>query len=405
MDDFDWDGETLAIGDDEGASLVLEVDPNHENLGLSTPGNLSAMTDFINHGVFNGNFRLGPPDPSQNLSSTQTVTGSNFMPGWRFIRSSNNNIEVSQVRDTSSPSGSNLRFTFSAGATSDAAMVEQIIDIGGSRTRQTGDFVRGSGVLVSGTNVQLRLRTQYLTVDGSIAGMPAEKVSDQFGVGVAYSENAASDVAPPGSARYLRLRVEAYRTSGTSAASIDLTEVRRARGYARIPVLDESPAPSYALPWIGNGDGLPYATSPRATDPESQMLLGFQLVPIAFVLTNVPANTTTEMQPSDVALGLGTPRVRMPWPGHIVGMSYRLSGNITAGTMSLQATVSGSNVWTAHSLASGSSQHAASTQPIGTDLTDTSGAVGVQVVTNGAYLPTTLELHVLLWLALEFDGL
>ena len=404
VDDFDWDGDTLAIGDDEGLSLLLEMDPGHEQAGVNPPGTLAAITDYINFGVFNGNFRFGPPEPF--LDASNSTSGSNFMPGWRFVRSSNSNITVSHVRDASSPSGSNIRFSFASGLSDDAVYLEQMVDIGGSRSRQTGDMLRGSGVTVSGSGVALRLRAQYLTVDGTIAGMPAEAVSDAFGAGVAMAEMASASVAPPGNARYLRLRVEAYRTGGTAAATIDLTEVRRARGLSRIPVLDESTAPSYSIPWIGNSSGKPYVTSPRASDAEAYLLLGFKLVPLPFVLLNVPANTTTQMQPSDVALGLGTPRVRIPWPGHIVGMSYRLSTSISAGTLNLQATVGGSNVWSPFgAMTSTASQHDATSQGIGSDTFTASDALGVQVVTSAAYTPTTLDLHVLLWVALEWDGL
>ena len=138
--DFDWDGDSLTIGDDEGLSLVLDADPTHNQAGVDQPGLLAAVSDYVNFGVFNGNFRFGPPLPF--LDASNSTTGSNFMPGWRFVRSSNSNITVSHVRDTASPSGSNLRFAFASGLSDDAVYIEQMVDIGGSRTRQTGDILR-----------------------------------------------------------------------------------------------------------------------------------------------------------------------------------------------------------------------------------------------------------------------
>jgi hypothetical protein len=394
--DFEWDGDTLAVGDGEGESLTLPTEPTGNQAGADTSGALETFTDFTHFGVYNGNFRKGPPDPSQNLDVSSSTSGSNFMPHWRFIQSSNTNITAKQVRDAASPSGSNLRFTFAAGAASDAAYIEQIVDIGGSRLQQLGDVLRGAGRLVAGANVAARLRMQYLTVDGSIAGMPAESTTSDFATGSSenWQWNYASLTPPAENAAKLRLRVEAYRTSGSSAATLDVVDIRRdiGRPFTVLPDFDGA-----------TRSGVLYNEGGKISALASQggSIINFQLVPLTYVQNNIPAATTADMPLSD----LGVPGfMAMPWAGSIVGVSYRMDGSISAGTLAIRATVGGVNVWTAHSLTSASPQDDVATQNIGTDQFVSGDLVGVDLVTNGAFLPTTRDIVVTLWLAVNFVG-
>lgn len=401
MYDFDWDGETIVLGDDEGQSLTLPEEPTHNQQGVSAPGSLDAFTDFSNFGVFNGNFRKGPPDPTANLDVASSTSGSNFMPGWRFIQSSNTNVTAKQIRDAASPSGSNLRFAFASGAATDAAYVEQTIDIGGGRYRHVGDLIRAVGVLVTGANVAIRVYCQYLSTDGSIAGMPAEKIVATVGTSGSASTDysVAAATVPPSNARYLRVRAEASRISGTAAASVDLIEVRRDRGYP-FHVIDDLEA-GFVPGIIYQTQGRPEVTVPAESN--IGMPLGYQLVPLTFVQNDVPAATTAVMPLSDLTMpGF----MGMPWGGSIVGMSYRFDNAtpLTAGTASLKAQVNGANVWTAHSLTTSSAQNDEATQAIGTDTFVAGDTVGVELSTGGAYAPTTRELAVTLWLAISYDG-
>lgn len=405
--DFDWLGSTLAIGDGEGQSLVLELDPSHNQQGVDAPGLLSAITDFVNAGVFNGNFRLGPPDPSQNIDVASSTSGSNFMRGWRFVQSSNTNITLKQVRDASSASGSNLRFTFGAGAASDAAYIEQLVDIGGNRQRQVGDILRASAALVSGANVFLRLRMQYLNVDGGIAGMPAESVSSGVPAAASWTQawaagSGSSNTPPPAGARYLRLRVEAYRSSGSSAAAIDLYDVRRDRGIPYVVIPDRDAA--YQAGYLAQANGFPSVYAPKAGAGTLMPLVN--IVPLAFVFDQIPVNATTEMRPSDTLMALGgSPRIIMPFAGSIVGMSYRINAAPTAGTINFQATVAGVNVWSGFG-ALGTAMALADkvTQPLNTDTFSAGDGIGVQMVTSAAYTPGTRHAHVVLWVAVHWQN-
>lgn len=446
MDDFDWDGATLTVGDAEGQSLVLSTEPTHNQAGADAPGLLAALSDIVNFGVFNGNFRLGPPDPTLNIDVSSSTSGSNFMPGWRFIQSSNTNITLKQVRDPSSPSGSNLRFTFAAGAAADEAFVEQIIDIGGSRGQWVSDAVRSlfiGGISNTGTFFVFQ-NLQYLTTDGTITGMPAEQTSGQtIPAGTTRrTPDFASDTSNPSAARYLRVRTGVKRNAAAVGATgtVDITDIRRDRGLGYVRLPDVADPATYVPAYIAQDTGditidpggtyvqlrgvitVGSAASPAGSSAGGNIwqdsttgylmhmngnglspsrLFSGQLTPLTYVQINIPASTTGDLALADA----GAPVYAvMPWAGSIVGMSYRIDGVLTAGTLALRATVNGSNVWTAHSLTSASPQNAYATQAPGTDAFAAGDLVGVEYVTNGAYLPTTRDIVVVLWVLIDYTG-
>lgn len=400
--DFDWDGATLALGDEEAQTFVLPLEVTGNQQGIDSPGTLSALTDFINFGVFNGNFRLGPPDPSLDIDVASSTSGSNFLRGWRFVQSSNTAITAKQVRDTSSPSGSNLRFTFAAGASTDAAYIEQIIDIGGSRQRQVTDYIRAAATVVSGANIRVKVASQYLTTDGSIVGMPGEWESPGIPGLANWGGVKTAQTPPPGTARYLRLRMVAYRTSGSAAAVIDLHDVRRDRGAAFIVVDDDAGA--YDPAYISMTDGIPTITEPRS---DYVMPLGVQLIPLTFANASIPANATTQMLPTDAAIGTlgGSPRILIPWDADIVGVSYRMSAAPAAGTINFQVTVGGSNVWSPFGALDNTMALAdTATQLPRVDQVSAETGIGMQMVTSAAYTPTTRNVVVTLWVLVYYQA-
>lgn len=405
--DFDWVGESLAIGDEEAQTFVLPIEPSGNQQGADSPGMLSGHSDFVNYGLWNGNFRLGPPDPTANLDVASSTSGSNFLPHWRFVQSSNTNITAKQVRDASSPSGSNLRFTFVSGAAADAAYVEQIVDIGGDRFQSAAEYLRAAVFMPTGSGGRVTLRAQYLTVDGSIAGMPAEATS-QVSPGSTVSSLALATVtatAMPSNAARLRIRIEASRASGTGALTLDIANIRRDRAlpYPQFP--DTADPVTYIPGRISQTNGV-LVGSGQGLNSTWRGLIGPHLVPLEFIYNNIPAGATTELLPSDNNMSLGgVPRVILPWDCSIVGMSYRLSGAPTAGTINLQATVGGSNVWSPFgALGTGASTGDALSQAPGTDTVTAGTGIGVQAVTSGGYLPTTRHIHVVLWLAVNYLG-
>lgn len=450
-DPLNYDEATLSALDGEGFSLVVEREPTANVAGVGT-SLLDALTDFVNYGVSNGNFRKGPPDPSANITTAgSTQTASNLLPDWRFQQSSNTNITLTQARDTSSPSGSNARFTFASGAAGDEAYIEQLIDVGGARARWQVDALRHfviAGAANTGTFGWF-VRAQYLTTDGAITGMPAEAtISGTIAAGVTFSAvNVASATAPPGTARYLRLRVGVSRSGAATSAvgTVDFSDVRRDSGKPYVLLPDTSAPQTYTFGQINQaagamslsanaGAGFVNVAKPRLTGgstlleaaaPSSPAAgdlalyattddrlwtknsaggvrpLNVQLVSLSFVQLNIPAGTTANMPLSEN----GAPaQIPIPWGGSIVGVSYRMDGTISAGTLNVRAKVNGTNVWTAHALDSASGADGEATQAVGADVFVAGDILAVDLVSSGGFTPTTRDIVVVLWLALDYDG-
>lgn len=392
------------------------VDPAGAQEGVDPPGPQPGWTDFVNFGIYNGNFRLSPPQAASNLDVSSSLSGSNFAPGWRFVQSSNARITAQVVGNTSSASGSNLRFTFASAVNGDAAYVEQLVDIGGSKAQWTSNVLRAAAIRSDFTNTQLAFRLQYLDPNGGVVGMPPEINSTAGGdVPAMQRLMVAADTStgiPPATARYLRIRLEARATAATSG-TIDVYDVRRERGTSVIRIADGLYGDTGSSMSVFQMSGILYAYPPSSSEnilgtSANAHVLNRQLLALPFSLVNVPANTTTELQMwGDTALALGTPRIGAPWGGDIVGVSYRMSTAITAGGASalrIQATVGGASVWTAHTLTTTSPVSGEATQMLGTDTITAGQQLGLQVVTSSTFTPTSLDLACLLWIALRFDG-
>lgn len=461
MYDFDWDGEQEDGDENDGQVLFQASEPTADPVGIDTPGALAPTSDWANFGVYNGNFRIGPPDPSAALDETTSTSGSNFVPGWRFVRSSNSNIAGWHTRNASAPSGSNISFQFSSGAAGDEAYYEQIIDVGGSRRQWVADLVRSvaeAGTGNTGT-FTFEQRLQYLDTDGSIVGMPGEQsVSGTVAAGGLRILTDTPDTAsqrPPGNTRFLRVRLIAKRGGAANSATgtVAVTDVRRDRTTARIRLLDDTSPQTYGPADIYQSDGdlvvypqgvgstsgagvlkvtgrlamLSLAGHPSAppsgyyqifpvgtgtdadeayyeTSAGAERLLTRQLVPIHFVAVNVPASATTIMELSDNAAGAGNGRTEIPWAGSIVGVSYRTSTSLSAGQLSIRPTVASTEVWTAFDLTSSSAAADSATQGVGTDDFSAGQNVGINLVANGSFAPTTLDVTCVLWIAVKYDG-
>jgi len=384
------------------------VDPTAAQSGVDAPGPQAAFADLINYGIYNGNFRLGPPNPASNIDLASSTSGSNFIPGWRFVQSSNTTITLKQQRAVDSPAGSNLRFTYTGAVSGHAAYLEQLVDVGGSAAQWTSNTIRAYAE-TSTAFAELAVKLQYLTVDGTITGMPPEVTSSYNGSPITAITNAETDTYPaPKAARYLRVRVVAT-TTGSFTGTLDLYEVRRERGGS-VFRLSETYLPTSTAPTsIFTRSNDLYAGFNTGADPltGTNRVLSRQLIAIPFVLLNVAAGATTAMQLSDNALGLANPYIGMIVGGSVVGVSYRLSTAITAGgaqALRIRALVGGSSVWTAHTLTTASAVSGEAKQPIATDDFTAGQTVGLDVVTSASFAPTTLDMAGLLWVALKYSG-
>lgn len=403
--------------------FLEELEPVATQQGIDVPGSRSGFTDFVNFGIFNGNFRVGPPQAASDIDVATSLAGSNFLPGWRFVQSSNTTITGSVVASTMTASGSNFRFTISPSATvGDKAYLEQIVDIGGSATGDAGGLLRVTGRSSYTTSGAIWVATQYLAGDGSVRGMPAEQVK----VGTfstletliptgyqAWSFDTTPDEdPPPAGARYMRYRIVSSPSTASAGSTVDIYDVRRERAVTNLRLTDRGRTGINALFDVySSGSNLfwqPTSTTTGATTVKR--LLNAQLVPVMFSLVNVPANATTDMQLwGDTALGLATPRIGVPWGGWIVGCSYRTSAVPTAGggtALRIRVQLGGTTQWTPFTL-SGSGLEAtndAKSVDVGTYTYTANQQLGVAIETSGTYTPTTADMAVVVWLAVRYDG-
>jgi hypothetical protein len=394
--------------------FLEELEPVATQQGIDVPGSRSGFTDFINFGVYNGNFRVGPPQSASNIDLASSASGSNFLPGWRWVVESGDATAKHQADALGiSSSGSNVVIIGSTGS----AYFEQIIDIGGSAVQDTGGFVRLNVNPPSVTTIApvLSVRTQYLNAAGTTTGMPSERVASVTLTGsfTPYSFDGGSEVDPPGStARYLRLRIAA---TFYEYGAVTLLDVRRDRAPSNLRLPDRAAATNKRS-GLGLYDVYQSASnlfwqpsSTTAGTTTGKRLLNYQLVPIPFSLVNIPSNATTDMQLwGDTALALATPRIGVPWASAIVGASYRLSAIPSAGganALAIRVQVGGSTVWTPFTIAgSGGAISNEASQAVTADELTAGQQIGVVVDTSSTYAPTTADIAVVVWVAVKYDG-
>jgi hypothetical protein len=387
-----------------------EVEPTAAQVGVDVPGSRSGFTDFINFGVFNGNFRVGPPDPSANVDPVGAA-GSNFVPGWRFVQSSNTVITAKSILGSKQGAGSNLRLTHDASGTSGTVYLEQIVDVGGSAVGDIGATTRIEYQVQSGSWT-LGASRQYLAGDGSIAGMPKEFSATYIATATAAPASLDGDQADdpaPATARYLRYRVTAQSSSANGI--VDVFGIRRERAVMYQQLIDSSRTTNGLYDVMVRGSNLlfvpTYAVGFAGYTGTDVHALNHQLIGIPFTVNSIPSNATTDMQPFDNAVAQGTPRISVGWSGWIVGVSYRMTGLPTAGNVQIWATVAGAQTWKAFTVTSTDTAASQTTQPpytAGMSFAASSG-LGIQLVTSAAYTPNgTRNMSAMLWLAVRYDA-
>lgn len=270
----------------------------------------AGYSDYVNFGLYNGAFANGPPDPTANLDVGTSVSGSNFMPNWRFVQSSNTNITAKQVRDTASPSGSNLRFTFASGASADAAFVELIVNIGGTRIQSLGDYMRAYMVFgaANGAAFTPTLEMQFLDVAGNAVGAVTKSAftAQAAGTSTSYGLSPSSSFDnPPGNAFQLRIRVGVKRGAASTSATgtIDVTDVRREIGRHAVVIADRSD-PTWAGTWLQQNAGI---ASLGQLGFQPSIGSGF----VAFALDRPNGNAFVSLPANTNFFGVGTGHFRV----------------------------------------------------------------------------------------------
>ncbi len=129
---------------------------------------------------------------------------------------------------------------------------------------------------------------------------------------------------------------------------------------------------------------------------------GLQLVPREFGYLNMGAGATFELWNGDISVGLTRANVG-PWAGSIVGMSYRMSAAVGAGTLALKAQVNGSNVWTAFPAGALGQTDMFPAVP-GAYPFIINDVVGIEATTSGG-ITAGLDINATLWLLVGYTGL
>lgn len=131
-----------------------------------------------------------------------------------------------------------------------------------------------------------------------------------------------------------------------------------------------------------------------------------QLVPLTFMQDAVAAGQT-DAQLLTVEAGTSVTAVDayvMPFEGEVVAVSARLSAAAAAGTLTVGATVGGTEA-AAPSLTITTAQSDHDTAPRGTTVFNAGDLVGAEITTDGSWDATTADLAVTVWALLHLDGI
>ena len=433
-------------------------EPGAQQEGVDAPGFFSATSDFMNGGVYNGTFRLGPPQSASNIDVASTIIGSNFVPGWRFVQSSNTAITGQHLRNTASPSGSNFRFVYASGAAADTAFIEQLIDVTGSAV--SSDDAYRATVLPTGANFDAAVRVQYLMADGTITGGEGEAA---YSLVAGTKKSIVLRSSLPTNAKYARLRVLTDRGAAATSATgtVDVLEVKRDRPATQVALSDvndpdtNDPAniyqydgdlvvipsvatkqivhvggTSYPAPtthstasggdWIvpsssfvnvhgfyDNGQAAKY-TYTNSTGG-SNLLLGWQIITIPFTDLNLAAGATSRI--NFAVNNANINYIASPYPAHVVGLSLRLAGGAqTAGTIQVDVAIgtgASSLITNAYTFTATNSRTFEARYALGTYQYAAGEMIGMRTICSSspALAPTaTLDIGALLFLAIPWDA-
>lgn len=132
-----------------------------------------------------------------------------------------------------------------------------------------------------------------------------------------------------------------------------------------------------------------------------------QLVPLVFMQDALAASQTDVQLPiAEVNAGAGNAvdEYIAPFAGEVVAISYALSAAATAGTLTIGATLAGTeNTNTTQTVTTG--QRGSAKFQRGTMPFDANGRIGAEITTGGTWDGTSADLCVVVWVLLYVDGI
>ena len=131
-----------------------------------------------------------------------------------------------------------------------------------------------------------------------------------------------------------------------------------------------------------------------------QVIAKGQLVALPFVQLNAAANQT------DAALSVAevSDGYVMPCAGEVVGITVRSNAARTAGTLTVDAKISGTAISNTAVLNATVTNNARTLQPRGSDTFAAGAYIGAQVTTSSDWTPVTADIAVTVWVLLYLDG-
>jgi hypothetical protein len=230
------------LGEDGSPILsTLSESDDQEEVGFGT-----GLRRWIQSGFLNGDFSMGPADGTG-------APGTQIVPYWTYRQLSGTAIKVAALDDSTSASGRVLRFVCGAGAANDYTVIEQIIQVNGSRNR-AWSYRPVAAITASAsfpdTAFEWVTAIQYLKRDGSTTGSELANALGsgdgiflttvaEVGPGVDFSIPWSSILSVPADAAYARVRIGVRRDGSTSATGyVDISEAYLAIGVPRIDLVD-----------------------------------------------------------------------------------------------------------------------------------------------------------------------
>ena len=133
----------------------------------------------------------------------------------------------------------------------------------------------------------------------------------------------------------------------------------------------------------------------------------YQLVPLVFMQDNVAASqTNVQLYTTEVAsaAGIGVAGYTMPFAGEIVAISYDLSAAATAGTLTIGATIGGTEA-SDPTLSITTGVTGSDTCNRGKVPFAKNAIIGAEITSGGTWDGTSSDLVVIVWVVLAITGI
>ena len=239
------DGETVVINEDgititDGALTLVDSEGSTVMTG---GGFYGTWLDFLQSGLYNGNWRASPPTPASDITTGDA--SANRVPAWTFTQSSGTAITARWMADADSPVGGYIKLSMASGAASDRSYFEQYVSVTPSHGRAfalKGRATFDIDTLGTGGSAVAYVSLQFYKADGvTTTGSESTHSSTVSSLSTFGATTLSSgDAAMPDDAGWARIRVGLHRSAAlnTATCAVRVYEVFIQRGTDVIYVPD-----------------------------------------------------------------------------------------------------------------------------------------------------------------------